>query len=400
MTGFGALQGLRVLDLTQMLAGPYCTMMLADHGAEVIKIEAPTGDMTRPVGPFMSDDDEKTHGGYFQSVNRNKKSLALDLKSEEDREIFLQLVDTADAVVENFRVVVMDRLGLGYEVLAKRNPKLVYGALTGFGDPRTGESPYKDWPAFDVVAQAMGGIMGITGTDDGVPTKIGPGVGDIIPGMHLAIGVLTALLHAQKSGEGQYVDVAMADSILAICERIVYQHSMQGLNPGPEGNHHPFLSPFGIFPAKDGYVTLAAPQDKSFVALCNLLGIPEYGENPAYATMALRSKNRATLYPALSEAASKYTKAELIGILGGKIPFGPVMQMAEIAEDPHFAAREMLAEVEVPGSARKSQIAGTPIKMTKTPGQVKQRGPLLDENREELLRELGITPTAIKEAIS
>ena len=385
MSGFGALNGLRILDLTQMLAGPFGTMMLSDQGAEVIKIEAPKGDMTRPVGPFVEADVERTHGGYFQSVNRNKHSVVLDLKSAEGREAFLALVEDADAVVENFRAGVMDRLGLGYEVIAKRNPKIVYGALTGFGDSRTGESPYKDWPAFDVVAQAMGGIMGITGPDADTPTKIGPGVGDIIPGMFLAFGVLAAIQHARATGEGQFVDVAMTDAVLAVCERVVYQNSVEGKNPGPEGNHHPFLCPFGIFPAKDGWVTLAAPQDPSFITMCELLEIPDVGHNPDYATMPLRSKNRGTLFPALSEASSQFTKAELTDRLGGKIAYGPILQMAEIAEDPHFAAREMIADVEVPGSQTPMRVAGVPIKMTKTPGRVARRGPFLGEDNQTYL---------------
>ena len=206
---FGALSSIRVLDLTQMLAGPYGTMMLADHGAEVIKIEPPKGDMTRNGGPFTESDTQRTHGGYFQSVNRNKRSVMLDLKSEEGKAAFLELVKSADAVTENFRVGVMDKLGLGYEVLREVNPKIVYGCLNGFGDPRTGASPYAKWPAFDVVAQAMGGIMAITGPDPQTPTKIGPGVGDIVPGMFLAFGVLAAVHKARETGAGQFVDVSM-----------------------------------------------------------------------------------------------------------------------------------------------------------------------------------------------
>ena len=201
---FGALSDIKIIDLTQMLAGPYGTMMLADHGAEVIKVESPSGDMTRPGGPFHPDDREKTHGGYFQSVNRNKKSIVLDLKTDAGRSALKTLIKDADAITENFRAGVMDKLGLSYESLREINPKLVYGTLRGFGDPRTGASPYVDWPAFDVVAQAMGGIMGITGPDADHPTKVGPGVGDIIPGMMLAFGVLSAIHHARRTGQGQF----------------------------------------------------------------------------------------------------------------------------------------------------------------------------------------------------
>lgn len=392
---FGALSDIRILDLTQMLAGPYGTMMLADHGAEVIKIESPAGDMTRPAGPFPPDDEVKTHGGYFQSVNRNKKSVVLDLKTEAGREAFKGLVKNADAVTENFRVGVMEKLGLGYETLREINPRLVYGALRGFGDPRTGSSPYADWPAFDVVAQAMGGIMGITGPNPEQPTKIGPGVGDIVPGMMLAFGVLSAVHHARNSGQGQFVDVSMLDSILSICERAVYQHTIQSLNPGPEGNGHPFLCPFGMFPAKDGFVTIAAPKNEMFDRLCDLLGAPNLKSDPRFEDPLKRGANKDALIPLLGEITAKKTKGELQDLLGGKIPFGPVMRMEEIAADPHYEVREMVLPIEQPGSASPMRVAGVPIKMTETPGGVHARGPHLGEHTDTLLREAGISEEQI-----
>jgi crotonobetainyl-CoA:carnitine CoA-transferase CaiB-like acyl-CoA transferase len=211
---FGTLSDITIIDLTQMLAGPYGTMMLADHGARVIKVESPTGDMTRD--PAEPDGSGNRLGGYFQSIDRNKDSVVLDLKTESGGAAFKALVRSADAVVENFRSGVMERLGLGYEVLSKINPRLVYGTLRGFGDPRTALSPYQDWPAFDVIAQAMGGIMAITGPNAKTPTKVGPGVGDIVPGMMLAFGVLAAIHHARRTGQGQFVDVAMADAVFNI----------------------------------------------------------------------------------------------------------------------------------------------------------------------------------------
>src|SRR5215472_16844727 len=282
-TCFGSLSDIRIIDLTQMLAGPYGTMILADHGADVLKVEAPEGDMTRNAGPYRKDDSKRVLGGYFQSIDRNKRSICLDLKQEEGRAAFLKLIGTADAVTENFRAGVMERLGLGYEVLRKVNPRLVYGALRGFGDKLTGASPYLDWPAFDVVAQAMGGIMAITGPDAATPTKIGPGVGDIIPGIMLAFGVLAAVHHARRTGEGQFVDVGMTDAVLAVCERMVYQHSVLGLTPGPEGNHHPFIAPFGMFPARDGFVTIAAQQPQFFTMLCERLEAPHIASDPRFA---------------------------------------------------------------------------------------------------------------------
>jgi crotonobetainyl-CoA:carnitine CoA-transferase CaiB-like acyl-CoA transferase len=400
-TGFGSLSDIRIIDLTQMLAGPYGTMILADHGAEVLKIEAPPqGDMTRNAGPYRKDDSRRVLGGYFQSIDRNKRSICLDLKQEDGRAAFLKLAATADAVTENFRAGVMERLGLGYEVLRKVNPRLVYGALRGFGDKRTGASPYLDWPAFDVVAQAMGGIMAITGPDSATPTKVGPGVGDIIPGMMLAFGILAAVHHARRTGEGQFIDVAMTDAVLAVCERMVYQYSVLGLTPGPEGNHHPFIAPFGMFPASDGFVTIAAQQPQFFTVLCERLDVPHIASDPRFASPEQRNRHRRDLIAIVSELTRRFSKAELVARLGGRIPFGPVMNIAEMASDPHFAAREMIVPVEQPGSASPIHVAGVPIKMTLTPGAVHRRAPLLGEDTITRLREAGLSEEEIATLIA
>lgn len=395
----GALSDIRIVDLTQMLAGPYGTMILADHGAEILKIEGPEGDMTRNAGPYRKDDSKRVLAGYFQSVDRNKKSICLDLKKDEGRAAFLKLVATADAVTENFRAGVMERLGLGYEELKKINPRLVYGALRGFGDKRTGASPYLDWPAFDVVAQAMGGIMAITGPDQATPTKVGPGVGDIIPGIMLAFGVLAAIHHARRTGEGQFVDVAMTDAVLAVCERMVYQHSVLGVTPGPEGNHHPFIVPFGMFPASDGFVTIAAQLPQFFTVLCEQLDAPQLAADPRFSTSEERNRHRKELVALVSGLTRRFTKAELVARLGGRIPFGPVMNIAEIANDPHFAAREMIVPVEQPGAAP-IHVAGVPIKMTRTPGRVRRRAPLLGEDTISRLREVGLSQDEIETLVA
>lgn len=396
---FGALRGVRVLDLTQMLAGPYATMMLADHGATVVKIEPPDGDMTRAGGPFGAGDPERLLGGYFQSINRNKHSICLDLKTAAGKEAFKALVRDADAVVENFRLGVMERLGLGYEVLREINPRLVYGALRGFGDPRTGASPFAKWPAFDVVAQAMGGIMAITGADAQTPTKIGPGVGDILPGMMLGFGVLAAVYRAQREGTGQFVDVSMVDAVLAVCERAVWQHSVQGEVPGPEGNHHPFLCPFGMYPTSDGFVTVAAHQDSFFRLLCQEIGAPELAEEARFGNHRDRSANRLALIDLISAKTSRFTKAELGARLGGKLPFGPVLNIAEIFAHEHFAAREMIVEVEQP-QCPPIRIAGVPVKLSDTPGRVTRRSPYLGEQTERYLVEAGVDRAIIDEVLS
>jgi len=398
MTSSGSLSDIRIVDLTQMLSGPYATMMLADHGADVVKIEAPEGDMVRPVGPYRAGDERKILGGYFQSINRNKYSVCLDLKKPEGRAALLKMVANADAVVENYRVGVMERFGLGYEVLHEANPRLVYACLRGFGDKRTGASPYGTWPAYDVVAQAMGGIMAITGPDGATPMKIGPGVGDIVPGMMLAFGILAAVHHARRTGEGQLVDIAMVDAVLALCERTVYQHSVQGLTPGPEGNHHPFLVPFGIYPARDGYVTLGAHQQSFFEILCKALGGEDILSDSRYANPERRVENRVALIEALSAYTARYTKAELTSRLGGALPYGPVMNIADIARDPHYAVREMIVSVEQPGD-EPIRIAGVPIKMTDTPGGVRRRAPLLGEDTRRRLSEAGLSESEIDELL-
>ena len=394
----GALTGIRIIDLTQMMAGSYGTMLLADHGADVIKIESPEGDMVRPVGPYRKDDTEKLLGGFFQSLNRNKRSVVLDLKKPEGRAALLKLIVGADAVVENFRAGVMERLGLSYETLQEMNPRLVYGALRGFGDRRSGASPYSDWPAFDVIAQAMGGIMSITGPDAETPTKVGPGVGDIVPGMMLGFGVLAAIHHARQTGEGQFVDVAMIDGVLAMCERIVYQYSVTGEAPRPEGDQHPFIVPFGNYPAADGFVALAAHQQPFFETLCKSLDADDVIADSRFATAESRMANRLAVIKAISHHTARFTKAELMSRLGGRIPFGPVMDMADISNDPHFAARDMIVSVDQPG-VEPIQIAGVPIKMSKTPGAVRHRAPFLGEDTLEQLRRAGLGESEIQDLL-
>ena len=385
---WGSLHDLTVLDLTQMLAGPFCSMLLADHGANVIKVEPPEGDLSRLIGPFFTDDDEKAFGGYFQSVNRNKRSVVLDLKSATDRDTFKAMAAQADVVIENFRVGVMERLDLSYETLAGANPRLVYAAVRGFGDPRTGQSPYVEWPAFDVVAQAMGGFMGITGADE--PTKAGPGVGDIVPGMLTAFGILAALRHAEKTGEGQFLDVPMYDAVLALCERIVYQHSYTRAIPGPEGNRHPLVAPFSIYRAKDGHVAIACPVDSQWRQLAAFIGRPELGDAPDFATVKERIANVIELDAIINGWTRVRTKAEIAVTLGGQVPFGPVNNIEEIYADPHVRSHGMLVDLELEGIAGRAVVAGTPVRLQKTPGGVHRRAPHLGEHNDEVLAEFGI----------
>ena len=398
--GTGALADVVVLDLTQMLAGPFVTMMLADQGAEVIKIEPPGGDATRLFGPFMAGQTpvkEGGYGGYFGSTNRNKRSIVIDLKSEDGREVLRRLVAKADILVENFRAGVMERLGIGYEALSAINPRLVYGTIRGFGDPRSGRSPYASWPAYDIVAQAMGGIIAITSpTPGGPPTKIGPGVGDLIPAMQCAFGILAALHKARASGRGQFVDVAMVDGVLAACERPVFQYSYDGVSPGPEGNSHPLLCPYGLFPAKDGWVAIGCPHDEFWRLLVRTIGMPELAEDPRYTYTPDRLDRRADVEGIVTAWTSARTKAEITEVLGGKIPFGPVRSFGEIFDDEHTRSRGMLAEVELPGiTERTVQVANTAVKLSETPGGVRARAPLTGEHTTAVLGEFGFDDAEI-----
>lgn len=377
----GPLHGIKVLDLTAMLAGPFTTMLLTDLGADVVKVEPKSGDRTRAIGPFRPDDDrEQALGGYFMSVNRGKRSIVLDLKDNEGAAQFLDLVRVADVVVENFSSGVMERLGLGYEVLAGVNPRLVYAALRGFGDARSGKSLYDGWPAFDIVAQAMGGFAGITGPVGGPPTKSGPGIGDIFPGTLLALGVTAAVRHAELTGEGQFVDVGMYDAVLAMCERIVYQHSYLGENPGPLGNGHPLLAPFDIMQTSDGWIAVAAPSNNHWQILAETMGRPDLVDDPRFVDNIARVANIAQIREVLGDWLRARTTADVVDALGGRVPIGPVHTAADIFADEHVRSREMLVEVEQPGSETPVTIAGNAIKFSGTPAGVRGRGPQLGED--------------------
>ncbi|WP_342660117.1 Acetyl-CoA:oxalate CoA-transferase [Rhodococcus ruber] len=379
--GDGPLSGIKVLDLTAMLAGPFTTMLLTDLGADVIKVEPANGDRTRSIGPYrVGDDPDQALGGYFQSVNRGKRSIVLDLKSNEGSTKFRELVRVADVVVENFSAGVMERMGLGYESLAEENPRLVYAALRGFGDARSGKSPYETWPAFDIVAQAMGGFAGITGPLDGTPLKSGPGIGDIFPGTLLALGVVAAVRHAEHTGEGQFVDVAMYDAVLALCERIVYQHSYLGIVPRPMGNGHPLLAPFDIMQTLDGWIAVAAPSDHHWRILAETMNRPDLSDDPRFVNNAARLANIVEVRKILGDWLADQTTAAVVDSLGGRVPIGPVNDAADIFNDEHVRLRDMLVEVEQPGSDAPVTIAGSPIKFSSTPARVRGRGPKLGED--------------------
>jgi crotonobetainyl-CoA:carnitine CoA-transferase CaiB-like acyl-CoA transferase len=385
----GPLSDIRVIDFTQALAGPFCTMLLADLGADVIKVEWPRGDLTRGMPPFPQDRDACDYGGYFASVNRNKRAIALDLDLEEDREILYRLVKTADAFVENARAGVFDRHGAGYETLREHNPRLVYAAIRGFGDPRTGASEYVDRPAFDIVAQSMGGLVSATGPPESTGYPAGSSVGDIFPGTLAALGVVSAIHAARRTGQGQFLDVAMYDAILLLCEQLVYHYSYDGKVNPPRGRGHQMLVPFDVFDTKDGAVAIAAPTPKHWAVLCGIIGCVELIDDPRTFENLARVRNRELVTGVIADWTTQHTRQEVLDDLGGRVPVGPVNTMADIFADPHIAIRGMLPDVELPGG-QTVKLAGPAIKMTATPTAIYRRPPLLNEHRGEILAELGL----------
>jgi crotonobetainyl-CoA:carnitine CoA-transferase CaiB-like acyl-CoA transferase len=384
----GPLSDIRIIDLTQAIAGPWSTMMLADLGADVIKVEAPRGDLQRPMAPYTLDDEVRAYGGSFSTYNRNKRGVVLDLTDAEDRETFLRLVESADALVENMRAGVMDGLGLSYETIHERNPRLVYGAIRGFGDPRTGQSPYADWPAYDVIAQAHGGLVSMNGSGPDERVQVGPFLGDIYPGTVGALAFLAAIYHAKRTGEGQFVDVAMTDAIMAITEQGVMRYSYMGRgDTPPSGNRSDFAVPFDVFDTRDGSVAIASPTDNHWRALAAIIGRPELATDERTATLRMRVRNRELVDTALAEWVAARTNAEVIGALGGQVPVGVVNKPGDLFADDHVASRDMLVAVDQP-SGRPIVQVNTPMRFTGTPTGVYRRAPVLGEHNDEVLAEL------------
>jgi crotonobetainyl-CoA:carnitine CoA-transferase CaiB-like acyl-CoA transferase len=383
----GPLTDVRVIDLTQALAGPFCTMILADMGADVVKVESPAGDLSRFGPPFLDDDEEHHFGGYFASINRNKRSVVIDLKTPEGVETLLTLLADADVLVENFTTGVMDRFGLSWEVLHERFPRLVYACIRGFGDPRSGASPYADWPSFDVVAQAMGGVVSCTGSDPQHPVTAGPSIGDIYPATMCVIGLLGALHHANRTGEGQFVDVAMTDAVMALCESLTWRYSYTGEVQAPRGTEHPSLSPFNVYATADGLCAIAALTPGQWAFMCGQLERPDLVDDERTKTSARRAKNRELVDEVMLEWTTRHTTAEVVAKLGGNVPVGPVNDAPALFASEHVRARSMLVEVEHPGSARTVVLPNTPLRFSRTPGGIYRRPPKLGEHSAEVLAE-------------
>lgn len=383
----GPLRGLRILDVTHALAGPYGSLLLADLGADVIKVEPPSGELVRFTGPWVLDDEERLYSGRYANRNRNKRSICLDLADEADRETFLQLVETADGLIENMRAGVLDRLGVGWEDCQARNPRLVYVAVRGFGDPRTGNSPYTDWPAFDPIAQAMGGIVSATGEDADHPVRVGAPIGDTVPGLFGALGMVSAIFHARQSGQGQFVDVAMVDAMMALSESSQLTWSYMGKPQKPAGNAMDGISPFDIYRTADGHCAIAAPTDRMWPLLCEAIGRPDLVEDPRTKDNRQRVRNRDIVDGAVGGWAAQHATMDIVAALGDKVPVGPVMGPAEWVHDPHVAAREMLVRIDHPHH-RPTVHLNCPVKFTETPAGVWMRPAILDEHGPELRAEL------------
>jgi CoA:oxalate CoA-transferase len=386
----GPLAGVTVVDLTRVLAGPYCTMVLSDLGARVIKIEQPgTGDDARAFGPFI----EGT-SAYFASLNRGKESIALDLKAPADKVVFEKLLERADVVIENFRPGTMEKLGYGFEDLKARYPKLIYAAASGFG--HTG--PYSKRAAYDMVVQAMGGLMSITGTEGGPPVRVGTSIGDITAGLFTAIGITTALLHRNATGEAMKVDVAMLDCQVAILENAIARYAATGEVAGPLGGRHPSITPFAAFQAKDGHVIIAAGNDALFVKMCDTLGLPKLPADPRYKTNALRTENWKPLFAAIEGALAAKPVAEWLTALDAAgVPAGPINTVDKVVADPHVKSRNMLVTATANG-AKPLMMAGNPIKLSHFDDAATRRpAPKLDADRAALLAEItgaSATPAA------
>jgi CoA:oxalate CoA-transferase len=376
----GPLSGITVLDLTRVLAGPFCTLTLADLGARVIKIEHPDGDMARQLGPMLGDG----VSGYAISVNRGKEAIALDLKRAEDVAIFHRLLARADVLVENYRPGVMEKLGLGWETLHARYPRLVYAAASGFG--HTG--PYAGYAAFDLVAQAMGGVMSLTGHPGNPPTRVGVSIGDIAAALYTTIGINAALVHRAKTGEGMKVDVAMLDCQVAIGENAIVRH-FAGDTPGPIGARHPSSAPFDAFPTEDGHMIIASADEPGFQRLCATLHRPDLATDARFAHVRLRVANHEALKRELSKTLVARPTAEWVEILrAAGLPCGPINTIADVVADPQVAARNMIVEVEDP-RAGTVKVFGCPIKMSAfADPHVRASAPAVDADRARILAEL------------
>lgn len=385
-----ALEGIRVLDMTQLLAGPYCGMMLADMGAEVIKIEFPgEGDTTRAAYPQVNG-----VSMYYNNVNRNKKGITLNLKSKEGKELFGRLLRDADVLIENNRPGVMARLGFDYEEVKKINEGIVYASISGFGQ----NGPYADKPGYDLIAQAMSGAMSITGWPGGPPTKSGVAFADVLGGLNAALGIVSAIQYKNRTGKGQHIDVSLVDSIVSCLAPLTMRYIYDDEILDKIGNRYVVSYPFDSFLAKDGDYVLACGTDQHFVTLVHAMEMPELANDPAYGDRRKRSENRDVLKQIINNWGSDKTVEECVDIISkAGIPAAPILNLKQVYEDKHIHdAREMFVKV-TDKAAGEITLTGNPIKMSETPTLVRKSAPSLGEHNEEVYGDLGLDSQTLKE---
>ena len=381
----GPLRDLVVLDITRVVAGPYCSMILADLGARVIKIEHPEDpDYVRGFPPLLGEGDE-TFSAFFAQYNRHKQGITLNLKHEEGRALLRRLVREADVLVENFRPGTMQRFGVGYEALREENPKLVYAAISGFG--QTGPNALR--PGFDNSGQATGGLWSMNGYPDREPVRVGTIIGDVSATLFAGIGILAAVREAERTGQGQMVDVSQQDSVLALTENAVVKYTVDGEVARPLGNDHPFVRPYGQFPCKDGQVFFGGYNEKLWALSCRKFGTPEVLSDPEIDSMAKRfdlEVYQRRVKPIVEGWFRDLTKRELEALAGDDIPLCAVKDIGEVVEDPHIAARGMIVEVDYPEG--RAGLFGTPIKLSRTPAQAHGLAPRLGEHNRQVYADL------------
>jgi formyl-CoA transferase len=385
------LEGVRVLDLSRVLAGPYCTMILGDLGADIIKVEAPgVGDDTRHWGPPFTDGGESA---YFLCVNRNKRSMTLNLKSDQGIQILKDLIQQSDVLVENFRVDTMDKWGLNYEKLQQLKPGLIYCSITGYG--YTG--PYRDLPGYDFIIQAQGGLMSITGPEGGEPYKVGVAIADITAGLFACNAILAALFDHQRSGRGQRIDISLLDSQIAWLANVGSNYLISGEKPIRYGNAHPNIVPYQTFKASDGYFALGIGNDGQWKQFCERAGQKEWAEADRFKTNAKRVENREILIPLLEELFYKYEIAHWLSILESVgVPCGPINSIDQVMNDPQVQAREMVVKVDHP-SAGPIKMVASPLKIPTAKVEVRLPPPMLGEHTEEILhQQLGYNRESIE----
>ena len=371
-------EGLKVVDLTTALNGPFCTMFLGDYGADVIKIEPVGGEQSRSWGPI---DEKSGESGFYGFVNRNKKGCTLNLKSEKGLEMFYELVKDADVLVENYRGGVTERLKIDYDTIKKINPNIIYASGSGFGQ----YGPITHRPCYDIVAQAMGGMLNLTGFKENDPVKVGPSVADHVAGIYLMVGVGMALYHREKTGEGQHIDVSMFDVIFSLLENAIVNYTMGGFIPERNGNVDPSIAPFDVYACKDGFVALGVGNDKLFNKFANIIGHQELLEDERYKDNVSRCDNYIPdLQNLIREWCADYTKSEIEDIMDeAGIPCGPVLNVKEAIEHPHIQARDMMVHCEHP-TVGDMYFQGCVIKLSETPGEVETAPPLVGQHNREV----------------